>query len=76
MSDNATLVWEFLQKQFFFIIAAVTAVVTFVKYVTKKHDEHYNDEIKRLDTKIDTLKELLITKIEDIKEWFKRLQKY
>lgn len=51
-----------------FIIAVITAVVAFIKYITKKHDEHYDAEITRLDTKVDSLKELVITKIDDIKQ--------
>lgn len=70
-ADPNVALWEFIKSQFIFIVAAVGTAVTFIKYITKKHDEKYDGEIKRLDTKIDNLKEILTTNIGYLKDWFK-----
>lgn len=69
--DPYFTLWEFIKSQILFIITAITTAITAIKYLTKKHDEKYDNEIKRLDTKIDSLKELFITNVTYLKDWFK-----
>lgn len=68
VGDPYVTLWDFFKSQIIFIIAAISAAVAFVKYITKKHDEHYDTEVKRIDTRIDNLKELLLEKITNLKD--------
>lgn len=69
--DPYVTLLDFIKSQILFIITAITTAITAIKYLTKKHDEKYDNEIKRLDTKIDNLKELFVTNIQYLKDWFK-----
>jgi len=74
-SNVGETVWEFIKQQATFIILATGAIMSGIFYLARKHDERRDKEkgqdaeLKRLDTKIDSISDVLNEKIAHLREW-------